>query len=105
VIQKLQLFLATISPLIRCQISGNSMKPTFTSGETVLVNKLAFLIVEPKQGDIIVIKRDKLLVKRVEKKKENSFFVVGDNKKESTDSRHFGWVDKKDIVGKVIYKI
>lgn len=30
------------------------------------------------------------------------YFVLGDNKQESTDSKSFGWVTYKNIIGKVI---
>lgn len=33
---------------------------------------------------------------------ENSFFVLGDNRFYSTDSRHFGFVKREEIVGKII---
>jgi signal peptidase I len=32
---------------------------------------------------------------------ENSIFVMGDNRDESLDSRIFGFVDLKDVIGKV----
>jgi signal peptidase I len=33
---------------------------------------------------------------------ENSFFVLGDNRNQSKDSRHFGCVSFRDFIGKVI---
>ena len=36
---------------------------------------------------------------------ENKYLVLGDNRKNSTDSRTFGLVDKSEIEGKVIFNI
>ncbi len=83
------------------------MSPTFKSSDIVLVNRLSYIGKVPKVGDIVALKdpRDKkILIKRISKIKNNKYFVSGDNKSESTDSRAFGWVTKKDIIGKVILK-
>lgn len=36
---------------------------------------------------------------------ENSYFVVGDNRTESIDSRYFGSIDSDNILGKVVVQI
>lgn len=75
------------------------MSPFLKSGDIVLVSKFG----KVKPGDVVVFKiKNAVYVKRIEKKKENKYFLIGDNKKESIDSRKFGWIDKKDIIGKVI---
>lgn len=87
-------------PLKRFTVSGNSMLPTLKPGQDVLVwcwfNKY-------RAGDIVAIKvNGKDMVKRIQKVEGRRIFVEGDNKKISTDSRSFGWVDKKNISGKLI---
>ena len=36
---------------------------------------------------------------------ENSYFLLGDNRNNSIDSRIYGSVNKKQIIGKAVYKI
>lgn len=81
------------------------MAPTFKENDIVLVNRLSYFLNRPKIGDLIVLKQRKHIIKRIKRIKNDKYFVVGDNRKESTDSREFGWVSKKDILGKVIFKI
>ncbi len=92
-------------PLFKFKIEGSSMSPTFESGDVVLVNRLSYLFGKPKIGDLVVLRKNKYIIKRISKIKENQFFVIGDNERESTDSRSFGWIKKKEIIGKVMFKI
>ncbi|MBI3109537.1 S26 family signal peptidase [Candidatus Daviesbacteria bacterium] len=76
------------------------MLPTLKEGQEVLT----FNWSRPKKGDVVVIKHDdKEMVKRIQKIDGNLRYVMGDNRQESTDSRHFGSINKSQIVGKVIY--
>ncbi len=85
------------------------MTPAFRVGDRILVNRLSYLLNKPRIRDVVVLKREKFIIKRIAKIKPSAdgdiFFVTGDNRRESTDSRHFGWVRKKDIVGRVMFKI
>lgn len=97
-----------ILPLRRFTIVGNSMLPTLKPGQDVLVLCWPRLnrgwVFKLKVRDLVVFRKDgKEIVKRVQKCDDRRIFVVGDNQKMSTDSRHFGWVDKKEIIGKVIW--
>ncbi len=73
------------------------MFPTLKEGQEVLT----FNWEKIHEGDVIVVKDQK--IKRVQKIMGNKIYLLGDNKKESTDSRHFGPVDRSQILGKVIY--
>ena len=86
------------------------MEPNISFGQSVLVSNIPYIISKPKIGDIIAFKKkEKIFIKRIVKINPstdgNKYFALGDNKKDSLDSQEFGWVDRKEIVGKVIYKI
>lgn len=91
----------SIFPIQRFTVYGNSMLPTLKHGQDVLVRCWFY---QPKTGDMVVIKKNgKEMVKRIQRVSGRKYFVVGDNQKRSTDSRKFGWINKKDIIGKVIW--
>jgi len=85
-------------------VVGKSMEPTYTHGTRVIACKKLFAPIN--KNDIIIAKdprNDRLLIKRIKDMHNNLFLLLGDNKEESTDSRQFGWVKKKDIIARVIY--
>lgn len=81
------------------------MSPTLSDGDVVLIDRIAYWFGSPAIGDIVALKdpRDgKVLIKRILQKDRAGYFVQGDNKNYSTDSRVFGMIEKDKIVGKVI---
>lgn len=79
------------------------MLPDLKTGQEVLVWCWFY---KPKVGDIVVInKNSKDMIKRIHKVSGRKYFVQGDNKRESTDSRSFGSIDKSEIVGKVVFVV
>ncbi len=78
------------------------MLPTLKNGDVVLVNPQAKL----KQGDIVLAnhpyKKSVKILKRIKEFTDNGdLFLIGDNAGDSTDSRTFGAVSLKYIIGKV----
>ncbi len=79
------------------KVCGHSMEPYAREGDFVFT--LPFC--QPKVGDVTVIQHKAMfLLKRLKKQNASAYWFEGDNKAESTDSRMFGWIDQKDVVGK-----
>lgn len=94
--------LLSVLPVRKFVIKDVSMEPSLMAGDQVLVSK--FLPIA--ENDIIVFNYSgKYFIKRVIKIKHSEYYVLGDNKTHSLDSRTFGFVDKKNVIGKVISKI
>lgn len=82
------------------------MSPTYSPGDNVLVSFLPLIFSKPRKGDVVVFEKyNRLYIKRISKIEKEKYFLVGDNKKDSMDSRRFGLVSDNQIRGKVIRKI
>ena len=136
----------------RTQVQGDSMEPTLSTEDNLIVDKISYRFHEPERYDIIVFpflgKEETFYIKRiiglpgetVQIDEEGSiyvdgeviddfygreiiqdpgrasepitlgegeYFVLGDNRNMSTDSRsdYVGLVHRKDIVGEVFMRI
>lgn len=81
-------------------IKGDSMLPTLKQGDLVFINPSA----KPKIGDIVLFRHPfKQSVKAVKRlaqiTADGRYFLVGDNALESADSRSFGAIRAKDVLG------
>jgi signal peptidase I len=91
---------------------GTSMKPTLNHRDYLIVDRSPRFRI-PQPGEIIIFinphnPREKLVKRISHKKFENNqfkFWVLGDNKGYSIDSRNFGYVNEKYIVGRVFLRI
>lgn len=84
------------------------MEPTILNGSIVLASLLPFFFREPKTNDIVAFadqQTKKIFIKRIVKHEGQKFYLTGDNKHDSLDSRKIGWVGRNDIVGKVILRL
>ena len=80
------------------------MEPYLKNNDKILAFKKYFFLI--KVNDVVIVKvENKILIKRVLKIKDKKYFLKGDNVKYSTDSRNFGLIQNKDIIGKMILKI
>jgi nickel-type superoxide dismutase maturation protease len=87
-------------------VEGNSMLPNLKNGDGVLINTDEKVAV----GDIVLakhpFKKSVNILKRISEIDENgNYFLVGDNPPESTDSRTFGALSAKHILGKAVCRL
>ena len=99
------------------EVRGDSMSPNFNDGDWLLFRLLPAKSKSNKLvGKVVLIQRqsqvgtDFLQVKRVVKvdesneSNETKFWVEGDNKSASTDSRSWGALDSSEVIGKLIFR-
>lgn len=92
------------------------MHPTLKNNSLIIVDKYLYKLFEIKRGDILILAiKDEEMIKRIaylpgEKMeiegheinlKDDEIYVLGDNPKESIDSRNYGPVKTNNIVGKI----
>jgi nickel-type superoxide dismutase maturation protease len=82
-------------------VEGMSMAPALRPGMLVVALRQVRRL---RIGDIVIVRHEGLdKIKRVTDLDAYKLFVEGDNKPYSTDSRHFGWVARNNLRGKVIW--
>jgi signal peptidase I len=102
-----------IWPIRLAKISGESMAPTYRSGERVLVLMFSVLAAKVSIGDVVLIEREVMpgifFIKRVIKKQGTTFWVEGDNNEPEVltrmnDSRNWGHINQEEIKGRLLIK-
>jgi nickel-type superoxide dismutase maturation protease len=88
------------------RVEGDSMMPALRDGDLVLINPHADLRI----GDVVLarhpFKQSVKIIKRIaEILPGERYILLGDNPPESSDSRSFGAIAAKDILGKAEAKI
>lgn len=84
------------------------MNPDLWDNQYVVAEQFGYFRIDPSVGDIVVLKNpfdNKKLIKRVTAKIKDYYFVEGDNKNASFDSRHFGFIHRENILSRVIKAI
>jgi nickel-type superoxide dismutase maturation protease len=105
-----ELFLWLIGKRRRLRVTGESMLPLLQPGEEILVDCQAYQASSPQIGDLVVAIHPHhpqlQIVKRVALVLEDgSCFLKGDNSAASSDSRSFGTVNDKQILGRVTSRL
>ncbi|MBI4136195.1 MAG: signal peptidase I [Candidatus Vogelbacteria bacterium] len=104
-------------------VSGLSMVPSFDDGEYLIIDELSYLFRSPLRDEVIVFRYPKdptkFFIKRVVnlpgetvtiqnsayQLQADEYFVLGDNRDRSLDSRAWGPVAKKLIKGRVFLRL
>lgn len=88
------------------RVEGDSMLPNLKNGDGILIDADAKISI----GDIILakhpFKKSVIILKRLAEIDQNgNYFLVGDNPSESSDSRTFGALSAKHILGKAVCRL
>lgn len=83
------------------RVSGPSMQPTYSPGDTLV----GWHWFRPRAGQVVVVMKDRPLIKRIARLQTDGADLRGDNPRHSTDSRHFGPVPLADLEAVVIAKL
>ena len=105
-------------------VEGQSMAPTLSTGQHLLVNKTAFFNRMPVDGEVVIVSfsphSQLTFVKRIVAVageeatmsdgqrimlKAGELFVEGDNRSYSTDSRSYGPIMTSQLIGNVVWPI
>jgi nickel-type superoxide dismutase maturation protease len=90
--------------LRRVEVTGASMRPTLEPGDRLLVLAARRI----RSGDLVALpdprQPARTLVKRVGRVDAAGLTVLGDDPAASTDSRSFGPVPRRTVLGRVIYR-
>ncbi|WP_405998566.1 nickel-type superoxide dismutase maturation protease [Streptomyces sp. NBC_00829] len=89
------------APFGVAEVTGPSMYPTLKHGDQLLVHYGT----EVRPGDVAVLRhplqQDLLIVKRLVERREDGWWVLGDNPGAEGDSRLFGTVPHELLLGRV----
>jgi nickel-type superoxide dismutase maturation protease len=82
------------------RVVGESMLPTLKPGQIVFVTPWVRLL----PGKVVMARvRNREVIKRVKSVSPEGITLKGDNPDQSTDSRYFGPIDPRTILGVVIW--
>lgn len=100
-------------------VQGSSMVPNFQNGDYLIIDEITYQFRKPERGEVIVFRYPKnpsqFFIKRVVglpgeqvtglTLAEDEYYVLGDNSPSSSDSRMWGPVKFKLIIGRAIVRL
>ncbi len=100
-------------------VSGSSMVPTFHDGDYLIINEIGYRFEEPERDEVIVFRYPKnpsqFYIKRIiglpgetingTTLGENEYYVMGDNRNASSDSRYWGPLKRNLIIGRAAIRL
>ena len=104
-------------------VSGASMEPTFNNGNYLIIDEFSYHLRKPKKDEVVVFRYpndpSKFFIKRIAGLPgetvavqgreitlgENEYYVLGDNRGASSDSRIWGPVEEKFIIGRTLARL
>ena len=99
----------SVRRLSRYEVSGQSMTPALDDSDWILVDRGAYRHALPRPGHVVLARdpRDpsRQVVKRVlDVDLHDGVWIEGDNREQSSDSRHYGAVPRSLILGRVRWR-
>ena len=82
------------------------MEPLYLEKDEVIT--FPYIFSQPRIGDVIVFKHivpPFIYCKKIKKIINDDIWVEGENKEHSIDSRKFGFIKRKNIIGRVLFKL
>lgn len=83
------------------------MKPFIRDGDYAISTRI---FLSPRLGEVLIFRSPfdgEMMIKRVSRiyseEGEERYYVEGDNRMRSTDSKAFGGISKKEVFGKVLF--
>lgn len=89
------------------RVRGASLAPRFREGDFVVISRIPLLFRRLAVGDVVVFKQAEYgqLIKRVERICKDGSLVVRGGDIDSVDSRCFGPIQVKTVLGLVLFHI
>ncbi len=83
------------------RVVGDSMEPFLSAGRLIVVVSSKHY----NPGDVVGVRFDsKIIIKRIAKTRDNLVYVLGDNPRNSLDSRKLGWIASDNLVFKLLFR-